>query len=47
MLILIKQNFKPPRKDFEGDITFVIFPLLKLIKGNPVEIGNKNWRISS
>jgi arginyl-tRNA synthetase len=29
------------RKDFEGDITMVIFPLLKTIKSNPVELGNK------
>jgi arginyl-tRNA synthetase len=28
-------------KEFEGDITMVIFPLLKLIKSNPVELGNK------
>jgi arginyl-tRNA synthetase len=26
---------------FEGDITMVIFPLLKVIKSNPVELGNK------
>ena len=29
------------RRDFEGDITMVIFPLLKAIKSNPVELGNK------
>ena len=34
-------EFQSTRKDFEGDITMVIFPLLKLIKGNPVEIGTK------
>ncbi len=34
-------EFQATRRDFEGDITFVIFPLIKLIKGNPVEIGNK------
>lgn len=27
------------RKDFEGDITVVIFPMLRQIKGNPVAIG--------
>lgn len=27
------------RKEFEGDITVVVFSLLKIIKGNPVEIG--------
>ena len=44
-------EFQATRKDFEGDITVVIFPLLKLInaseampngaKPNPVEIGTK------
>ena len=32
-------DFQATRKDFEGDITVVIFPFLKLIKSNPVEIG--------
>jgi len=36
-----KVEFQATRKDFEGDITVVIFPFLKLIKGNPSEIGNK------
>jgi len=36
-----KIEFQATRRDFEGDITVVIFPLLKLIKGNPIEIGNK------
>ncbi|RAR75669.1 arginine--tRNA ligase [Flavobacterium aciduliphilum] len=36
-----KVEFQATRKDFEGDITVVVFPLLKLIKGNPVEIGTK------
>lgn len=36
-----KVEFQSTRKDFEGDITMVIFPLLKVIKGNPVEIGTK------
>lgn len=36
-----KIEFQNTRKDFEGDITMVIFPLLKVIKGNPVEIGTK------
>lgn len=36
-----KVEFQATRREFEGDITFVIFPLVKLIKGNPVEIGNK------
>jgi arginyl-tRNA synthetase len=36
-----KVEFQLTRKDFEGDITMVIFPLLKIIKGNPLEIGTK------
>jgi arginyl-tRNA synthetase len=36
-----KIEFQLTRKDFEGDITLVVFPLLKLMKGNPIEIGNK------
>ena len=36
-----KVEFQLTRKEFEGDITMVIFPLLKQIKGNPVEIGTK------
>ncbi|MFK7000221.1 arginine--tRNA ligase [Flavobacterium oreochromis] len=38
---LDKVEFQATRREFEGDITMVVFPLLKLIKGNPVEIGNK------
>ncbi len=34
-------EFQATRREFEGDITVVIFPLLKQIKGNPVDIGNK------
>jgi len=34
-------EFQPTRKEFEGDITVVIFPMLRLVKGNPVEIGEK------
>jgi len=29
------------RKEFEGDFTLVLFPLLKYIKANPQEIGEK------
>ncbi len=36
-----KVEFQATRKEFEGDITMVIFPLLKIIKSNPVELGNK------
>ncbi len=34
-------EFQATNKDFEGDITVVIFAFLRNIKGNPVEIGNK------
>ena len=34
-------EFQPTRKDFEGDITVVVFPLLKVIKGNPQVIGEQ------
>ncbi len=33
-------EFQATRKDFEGDITVVVFPLLRYKKGNPVQIGN-------
>ncbi|MNX47551.1 Arginine--tRNA ligase [compost metagenome] len=36
-----KIEFQATRKEFEGDITMVIFPLLKVVKSNPVELGNK------
>ncbi len=36
-----KIEFQSTRKEFEGDITMVIFPLLKVIKSNPAELGNK------
>ena len=36
-----KIEFQTTRRDFEGDITVVIFPFLKLIKGTPIEIGSK------
>ncbi len=34
-------EFQPTRKDFEGDITVVVFPMLRVVKGNPMEIGTK------
>lgn len=34
-------EFQATRKEFEGDITLVIFPLLRYIKGNPEVIGTK------
>jgi arginyl-tRNA synthetase len=36
-----KIEFQATRKEFEGDITMVIFPLVKIMKSNPVELGNK------
>jgi len=39
--ITIEQvEFQPTRKDFEGDITLVTFPMLRQIKTNPVQLGN-------
>ena len=32
-------EFQPTRKDFEGDITLVTFPMLRKIKTNPVQLG--------
>ncbi|RFN58629.1 arginine--tRNA ligase [Marixanthomonas ophiurae] len=32
-------EFQATRKDFEGDITVVVFPMLRVVKGNPVKIG--------
>ncbi len=34
-------EFQATNKDFEGDITVVVFAFLRYIKGNPVEIGTK------
>ncbi len=34
-------EFQPTRKDFEGDITVVVFPMLRVVKGNPVQIGTQ------
>lgn len=40
-LTIEKVEFQATRKDFEGDITMVVFPLVKALKGNPVAIGNQ------
>lgn len=32
-------EFQATRRDFEGDVTLVVFPLLKVLKGNPAAIG--------
>ncbi|RBA29200.1 arginine--tRNA ligase [Flavobacterium tibetense] len=40
-LTIEKVEFQATRKDFEGDVTMVVFPLVKALKGNPVEIGTQ------
>jgi arginyl-tRNA synthetase len=40
-ITLEKIELQATRREFEGDITMVIFPLVKLVKGNPIELGNK------
>ena len=37
--ILPTVEFQATRKDFEGDITIVVFPMLRYKKGNPAQIG--------
>lgn len=34
-------EFQATRKDFEGDITVVVFPMLRFKKGNPAQIGEE------
>ena len=34
-------EFQPTRKDFSGDITVVVFPMLRVVKGNPAQIGQE------
>lgn len=36
-----KVEFQSTRRDFDGDITMVIFPLLKQIKSSPADIGSQ------
>ncbi|UUV21523.1 arginine--tRNA ligase [Paenimyroides aestuarii] len=40
-LTIDRVEFQATRRDFEGDITMVVFPLVKQLKGNPAEIGTK------
>lgn len=40
-LTIDRVEFQATRKDFEGDITMMVFPLVKQLKGNPAEIANK------
>lgn len=32
-------EFQPTRKEFPGDITLVVFSMLRVVKGNPLKIG--------
>ncbi|WCO02399.1 arginine--tRNA ligase [Psychroserpens ponticola] len=34
-------EFQATRKEFVGDITVVVFPMLRVVKGNPVQIGEQ------
>ncbi len=34
-------SIQPTKKEFEGDYTFVVFPLVKALKKNPLELGNQ------
>ncbi len=34
-------EFQATRKEFAGDITVVVFPMLRVVKGNPVQIGTQ------
>ncbi len=34
-------DYQQTKKDFEGDLTVVVFPLVKLLKSNPATIGNQ------
>ncbi len=37
----VSLEFQATRRDFEGDVTLVIFPLVKLLKSSPAEIGTR------
>ena len=38
---LASVELQPTKKEFAGDITVVVFPMLRLVKGNPAVIGEK------
>ena len=40
---LERVEFQSTRKEFAGDMTVVVFPMLRVVKGNPVQIGEDNW----
>ena len=37
---ILSVEFQATRKEFEGDITVVVFPLLRYKKGNPAQIAD-------
>ena len=37
----ISYDFQITKKEFEGDITLVVFPLIKYIKKNPLKFSNE------
>ncbi|RAV30790.1 arginine--tRNA ligase [Sinomicrobium soli] len=39
--VLESVELQPTRKDFEGDVTVVVFPMLRVVKGNPQIIGEQ------
>ncbi len=40
-VVIESVEFQATRKDFIGDITVVVFPFLRVVKGNPFEIATK------
>ena len=40
-IYISKFDFQVTRKEFDGDITLVVFPLLRFIKINPIQLSNK------
>ena len=40
-IALEKVEFQATRREFEGDITVVLFPLVKITRSNPADIGTK------
>ena len=38
---LASVEFQATRKEFEGDVTVVVFPMLRVVKGDPVQIGTQ------
>ena len=38
---LERVELQATRREFEGQVTVVVFPMLKVIKGNPAQIGDQ------